>query len=49
MHAPDTLAGASPRWIWQARTAIWERGEEADQVAAHWADLAKYLCALLVA
>ncbi|MFB7784840.1 hypothetical protein ACFC1D_19270 [Streptomyces vinaceus] len=22
---------------------MWERGEEADWVAAHWADLAKYL------
>ncbi len=46
-HAPDILAeGVTPTDLAAANiypTAIWERGEEADWVAAHWADLAKYL------
>ncbi|MFE2477743.1 DUF1877 family protein [Streptomyces sp. NPDC059389] len=46
-HTPDTLTeGVTPADLVVANiypTVIWEGGEEADWVAAHWADLARYL------
>ncbi|MFF9070149.1 YfbM family protein [Streptomyces sp. NPDC014891] len=46
-HAPDSLTdGVTPADLAAAEVypqIVWERGEEPDWVAAHWADLAKYL------
>ncbi|MFD4935447.1 YfbM family protein [Streptomyces virginiae] len=48
-YAPDTLTdGVTPADLAAANVypqIVWERGEEPDWVAAHWADLAKYLYA----
>ncbi|MYS06097.1 DUF1877 family protein [Streptomyces sp. SID6041] len=46
-HAPDSLTdGVTPADLADANVypqIVWERGEEPDWVAAHWADLANYL------
>lgn len=46
-HAPDRLTdGVTPADLAAANVypqTVWERGEEPDWVAAHWAGLAKYL------